>query len=52
MGSFLFLCLGAWSLLTHRHIPHWTSLGLMALALVCMGFFTWTRYNDPNTPYK
>ena len=52
IGPFLFLCLGAWSLLTHRHIHHWTSLGLMALAVVCMGFFTWTRYNDPNTPYK
>jgi len=49
---FIFICLWAWSLITHHHVHYWIGLGFMTLGLLGGGFFTWTRYHDPNTPYK
>jgi hypothetical protein len=49
---FISIGLWAWSLITHHHVHSRISLGFQILGLLGMGYLTWTRYQDLNTPYK
>ena len=49
---FISICLWAWSSITHHHVHYWIGFGFNILGLLGLGFVTWTRYHDPNTPYK
>ena len=52
VSLFISFCLRVWSKTTHHHVHYWIDIGFEALGLLGMGFFTWARYHDPNTPYK
>jgi len=52
-SCFISICLWAWSSITHyHHVYYWIGLGFTTLGFLGAGFVTWTRYHDPNTPYK